>query len=172
MKKIKNRAFFALFLVGLSVICLIYFVILLIVNGDDWASARFNPTIYRRGVLISGTLTDRNGIILSTVDNKGSRIFAENSDVRRATLHAVGDLEGNIGTGALSFYSAELIGYNFFTGIYSRTNAGRILPLTIDSKLNVEAITAPLRLSSALKASTLRFESIVIGRVLPAFVLE
>ena len=142
MKKVKNRALFALFLVGITVICLIYFVILLIVNGGDWASARFNPSIYRRGVLVSGTLTDRNDVILSTVNDEGRRVFANNSDVRRATLHAVGDLEGNIGTGALSFYSADLIGYNFFTGVYRGTNAGRTLPLTIDSKLNVEALKA------------------------------
>ena len=93
-------------------------------------------------MLVSGTLTDRNDVVLSTVNEEGRRIFANNADVRRATLHAVGDLEGNIGTGALSFYSAELIGYNFFTGVYSGTNAGRTLPMTIDSKLNVEALKA------------------------------
>ena len=142
MKKIKNRALFALFLVGITIICLIYYVILLIINGDDWASARFNTAIYKRGVLISGTLVDRNGIVLSTICDAGYRIFAESTVVRRATLHVVGDAEGNIGTGALSFYSADLIGYNFFTGTFSRTNAGRTLPLTIDSVLNVEAYRA------------------------------
>lgn len=142
MKKIKNRSLLALLLVGITLICLVYFLILLIINGGDWASAQFNPAVYRRGVLVAGTLVDRNGVVLATIDDDGARVFADSSDVRRATLHAVGDSEGNIGTGALSFYSAELIGYNFFTGVYSRTNAGRTVTMTIDSELNVEALRA------------------------------
>ena len=142
MKKIKSRSFIALFLVAVTLLCLLYYLILLIVNGGDWASARFNPAIYKRGVLTAGTLIDRNDNILSCVDDSGNRAFSDNADVRRATLHAVGDSEGNIGTGALSVYGARLIGYNFITGVYSFTGTGRTLAMTIDSNLNVEALRA------------------------------
>jgi peptidoglycan glycosyltransferase len=97
--------------------------------------------VYRRGVLNIGVLTDRNGVVLADVTD-GRRSFAESRDVRRATLHAVGDPEGNIGTGALRVYAPELIGYNFLTGSYSRTGEGNKVALTIDSRLNVEALKA------------------------------
>ena len=142
MKKIKSRALFALFLVGIAAICLIYYIVSLIINGGDWASASFNPAVYRRGVLVTGTLVDRNDVVLASIDDSRTRTFADNIDVRRSTLHVVGDAQGNIGTGALSFYSSELIGYNFFTGIYSRTNSGRTVSMTLDSALNAEALRA------------------------------
>ena len=91
MKKIKNRAYVTFFLVAVTVICLIYFIILLVINGGDWASARFNPAVYKRGVLVSGTLLDRDDVMLTTVNDDGVRIFSNNLEVRRSTLHAVGD---------------------------------------------------------------------------------
>ena len=144
MKKIKNRSWLALVLVGITIVCLVYFLVLLIINGGDWASASLarNTVVNRRGVPLTGTLIDRNNTVLTTINEDGARIFADSYEVRRATLHTVGDLQGNIGTGALSFYSAELIGYNFFTGVYSRTNAGRTLNMTIDSDLNLVALRA------------------------------
>jgi len=66
VKKIKNRAYVTFFLVAVTVICLIYFIILLVINGGDWASARFNPAVYKRGVLVSGTLLDRDDVMLTT----------------------------------------------------------------------------------------------------------
>ena len=38
--------------------------------------------------------------------------------IRRSTLHAVGDPYGNIGTGALTAFAPELIGYDIVNGAY------------------------------------------------------
>ncbi|MCL2409711.1 MAG: penicillin-binding transpeptidase domain-containing protein [Oscillospiraceae bacterium] len=141
MKKVKNRALCALLIVGLMVLGLSVYIIRFALNGDDWVSAAFNSTVYNGGVLSVGTLTDRNGVVLAGITD-GSRTFAENADVRRATLHAVGDRLGNIGTGALTVFAPRLIGYNIVTGAASLTGQGRTVALSIDSRLNVEAYRA------------------------------
>jgi len=141
VKKVKNRALCVLLLVAVGILGVGFFVVRLAVLGDKWASAPFNTTVYRGGVLSSGTLTDRNGVLLAGV-SEGKRKFADSADVRRSTLHAVGDLNGNIGTGALTVYAPKLMGYNFFTGAYSRAGLGKTVALTLDSRLNVEAYKA------------------------------
>ena len=130
-----------LLLVAVAVLGMGFYLVRFVVFGHEWASAPFNQTVYRRGLLVTGTLTDRNGVVLASVTD-GVRTFAESRDVRRATLHTVGDLQGNIGTGALTVYASDMIGYSFFTGSYSRTGEGSTTALTIDSKLNVEAFKA------------------------------
>ena len=90
----------------------------------------------------TGTLTDRNGLVLASVDDNGKRVFAESTELRKAALHVTGDRAGNIGTGALTMFAADLTGYNFFTGAYSRDWAGKTVELTIDAGLNAEAYKA------------------------------
>jgi len=141
MKKVKNRALCALLLVAVSLLGVGIYVAGFAINGSEWASAAFNSTVYKNGALTTGRLTDRNGVTLSEVAD-GKRTFAGSADLRRSTLHAVGDLHGNIGTGALSIYASELIGYNILTGVYSRTGEGKTVALTIDSRLNIEAYKA------------------------------
>jgi len=141
MKKVKNRALCALLLVAVAIIGMVYYVVRYAISGGDWAGASFNSTLYSGGTLISGTLTDCNGVVLSRVTD-GKRAFADSTDVRKSTLHAVGDAQGNIGTGALRAYAPELTGYSIFNGSYSRTGEGRTKALTLDSRLNVEAYKA------------------------------
>jgi len=138
MKKVEKRALSVLLIVAAMIIGLCVYVVRLAVHGGDWVSAPFNATVYSGGVLSVGTLTDRDGAVLAGITD-GHRTFAESAEVRRATLHAVGDAKGNIGTGALTVFAPELMGYNFITGAYSRAGEGRTVSLTIDSQLNVVA---------------------------------
>lgn len=141
MKKIKNRALTVLLLVVLAICGLGFYIVRYAADGSKWASAGFITTAFSRGGLKTGALTDREGVVLASVED-GRLKFADNEDVRRATLHAVGDLQGNIGTGALTVYAPELMGYNAITGAYSRTGHGETVALTLDSRLNVEAYKA------------------------------
>ena len=141
MNKVRKRSFSVLLLVAVAILGMGFYIIRLIIFGGEWASAPFNATMFRNGMLSVGVVTDRNGITLADVKD-GRRIFADTSDVRRATLHAVGDSRGNIGTGALIVFAPELTGYNIVTGSYSRTGAGRQVALTIDSHLNEVALRA------------------------------
>ena len=141
MNKVKTRSLSVLILVAIAVLGMGFYFIRLLLFGGQWASAPFNATVFKNAVLAVGVVTDRNGVVLAGITD-GSRTFAESSDVRRATLHAVGDKEGNIGTGALTVFAPELMGYNFITGSYARVNTGNRITLTIDSVLNTVALRA------------------------------
>ena len=141
MKKVKNRAQYTLLIVAVAIIGIGVFLVKYLINGDEWASAAFNPAVYKSGTLTVGSLSDRNGKVLTYV-NEGKRTLSDSADARKATLHVVGDLQGNIGTGALRMFAPELMGYNILTGVYPRARKGENIDLSIDVKLNVEAYKA------------------------------
>jgi peptidoglycan glycosyltransferase len=141
LKRVGRRAQ-ALLLLTIAVLAgLSFYIFRLLANGSSWVSYPSNQTVYSDGILKLGTVLDRNGDVLSTVED-GKRVFADEKTVRLATLHAVGDPGGNIGTGALSKFASRLMGYNFFTGAYSRTGQGKNLTLSIDAGLNATAYKA------------------------------
>lgn len=139
MKKIKRRAYSALLLALLVVAGMGVYVFRLVNEGSQWATFRANQTIYDGGVLKSGTVYDRNGVTLASYKD-GSRVYADDPVVRAACLHAVGDFSGNIGTGAVTMFSDELVGYDVISGLTDPT--GGELHLTIDSDLNAVAYNA------------------------------
>ncbi len=141
MKKVKRRTMSLLCLVLIIAIGLSFYVFRYAVHGEEWASFGSNQTVYSQGQLMVGTIYDRNGMVLATVDGD-ERIFAEDKTVRKATLHTVGDAYGNIGTGALTAFSPELIGYDPLNGSYSLDNTGGKLYLSIDAELNAAAYEA------------------------------
>ena len=141
MKKVGGRANALLILAALILAGLALYIGRMATDGRNWVSFAPNKTVYSDGVLKLGTLTDRDGLVLSGVSN-GQRYYADDAAVRVSTLHAVGDLGGNIGTGALSAYASRLIGYDFFNGVYARAEHGKTVALTIDADLNVAAYNA------------------------------
>lgn len=142
MKKIERRAMMCLLLAAALLLGLGVFTVRFFLRGGSWASSGFNRHLYNTdGVLISGTVLDRDGDVLSTVNDDGTRIYYNNEAVRKATLHAVGDLQGSIGTGALSAFAHKLTGYDVVNGAFS-AGAGNRLYLTLDARLNYEAYQA------------------------------
>jgi len=141
MKRVGRRAQALLLIVLAVLVGLSLYIIRLMTDGRNWASHPSNKTVYTNGILMPGTVLDRNGVVLSS-SSGGRRTYAADQWTRTATLHAVGDPEGNIGTGALSQFASRLMGYNFFTGAYSRTGEGKKLYLSIDTGLNVTAYKA------------------------------
>ena len=138
MKKVTNRAFAALLIAALIVAGMGLYVFRLVRDGGEWASFYANDSVYTNGQLNEGTVTDRYGTLLAFA---GDSVYgyAESETVRKACLHVVGDLEGNIGTGALNAFRAELIDYSLLTGT---TGDGGTIKLTIDSDLCATAYRA------------------------------
>ena len=89
-----------------------------------------------------GRVLDRDGDVLSWVDESGQRCYYSNATVRKATLHAVGDPNGAIGTGALVAFADQLSGYNLLTGADNPFGQGNDLYLTLDARLNYIAYQA------------------------------
>ena len=141
MKKIERRAFVCLALAILLAAGLAVFLVKYFLDGGDWASSAFNRHLYdSSGVLSSGTVLDRDGDVLSEVVD-GRRTYYDGETVRKATLHAVGDLQGNIGTGALNAFADKLTGYDLLNGAFG-AQRGSELYLTIDARYNYEAYQA------------------------------
>lgn len=141
MKNIERRAVVCGALALLLTVGLAVFVFEFLFCGGDWASSPFNRHLYNRdGVLSSGTVLDRDGDVLSSISD-GQRTYYKNKDVRKATLHVVGDLQGNIGTGALNAFADKLTGFNLINGAFGAQN-GCNLYLTVDAYYNNVAYQA------------------------------
>lgn len=142
MKRLERRAVLCLILSAAMLAGMVLFVFRFTVRGGNWASSAFNRHLYNSaGQLKKGTVLDRNGEVLSTVNESGERVYTDGKNRRRAILHVVGDPAGNIGTGALTAFAWQLTGYNLITGA-SGSGAGNDLYLTIDAEVNEVAYQA------------------------------
>ncbi len=143
MKKIERRALLCLLLPLALLAGLLLFCVRWALYGGRWASFAANRHLYNaQGALRVGRVLDRDGDVLCWVDEDGGREYYPNAAVRRATLHAVGDPGGNIGTGALVAFAGRLSGYNLLTGAYPVLGQGRDLYLTLDARYNYIAYEA------------------------------
>lgn len=142
MRKIEKRAVLCLIIALALIAGLGLFCFRFVKNASDWAAYPYNRHMYSNsGQLLSGTILDRDGDVLTEVKD-GVRVYYPDATVRRATVHAVGDGSGYIGTGALTAFADRLSGYNLITGGYSPLGSGRNLTLTLDAYLNVTAYNA------------------------------
>ena len=131
MKKLEKRAIICLCLAGVLFLGLCVFVFRFVTQGDQWATFYANDHIYSQGRLSIGNIYDINGNLLASNTPEGI-VYSEDSLVREATLHAVGDKDGNISTSAESAFKSQIVGYSLLTGTYSLTGRGNDITLTID----------------------------------------
>ena len=76
MRKIEKRSIFCLILAALLGLGLAFFCFQFVVDGGDWASYPYNRHLYNNaGQLKGGTILDRDGDMLSTLDEDGNRIY-------------------------------------------------------------------------------------------------
>lgn len=135
MKRIRRRASAVLLPAVLILLGLGVLLSRLLLQGENWAAYSANSHIYHDGVLTGGTVTDRNGVILSQAKD-GEYTYAQEEAVRFASLHAVGDHRGQIGAGALRLFAGELAGYSPIEGT---TGRGGTVALSLDSRLQAGA---------------------------------
>lgn len=91
MKKIEKRTVICLALTLFLLLGLALFLVRFVLDGGDWASFAANRHLYNsQGQLSVGRVLDRDGDVLSWVDESGQRRYYSNATVRKATLHAVG----------------------------------------------------------------------------------
>ncbi|MBR1781514.1 MAG: penicillin-binding protein [Oscillospiraceae bacterium] len=136
MKQLRRRTLFVLFfalalLAGTVLLCARYFI-----HGREWASSGVNQAAYAGGALSSGALYDRNGLLLYDCATK---TYADTASMRTATLHLIGDQQGNIATGAKRRFARQLVSYNPITGLSAEGNK---VYLSVDATLNQLAYEA------------------------------
>lgn len=142
MKLTTFRSLFVTILATVFLLTLFLHYFNVAVNGKEFATYPTNEHLYDEGKIVrAGIIYDRDGNILAqTVD--GKRIFNDSKDVRCATVHAVGDLEGNVSTGIHSAYLKELTAYSVIDGVYDTDNLGNNITLTLDVEMCIAAYKA------------------------------
>lgn len=141
MKRIARRTalmwvLVAAFLGGLGLLA-----VTIVKNADIWAMNRANTHLFTNGTLqTGGSVFDVNKVLLVHSEG-GKRLYNDDSAIRKATLHAVGDKTGSIATGIQSIYNSQLTGYNLVNGVYTikKYGKGNNITLTLDSAVSAAA---------------------------------
>ena len=141
MRKQEKRAVICLVLAAILIAGIGIFGYRLVKNGGEWATFYGNTQIYTDGAINRGTVTDRNGVELLRCTPDGFE-YTDDYELRVATVHVVGDPQGNVSTGAISIFRSQLIGYDILNGTYDATANGKRISLTIDANANRAAYEA------------------------------
>ena len=136
MKQLKRRTAFVFFFTLLLALGMLLFCVRLAMNGRTWASSSVNQNAYSSGKLTTGAIYDRNGELLYDCETER---YGEGKLLRTATLHLIGDRQGNIATSGKKLFSDKLVGYNPITGLGSKGNK---VYLAVDSDVNQTAYEA------------------------------
>ncbi|MDO4731067.1 MAG: penicillin-binding transpeptidase domain-containing protein [Clostridia bacterium] len=141
MKSIRFRSIIIYILSVAFIFGLVLFTAKIFTNGNIWATHAINKHIAQTGSLsMAGKIIDRNGAVLAQTVN-GKRVYHDNQNIRISTLHTVGDNTKFISTAVQNSYRADLIGYNFITGLTTAGifGSGSDITLTLDSQLCSQA---------------------------------
>jgi peptidoglycan glycosyltransferase len=138
MKKISSRAVVTTLIAALVLVGLGVFVVQYFLEAREWVTYPGSPHVYSSGNISTGSVRDRDGVMVLT--NGSSRVYAEDEMVRKATLHLLGDRNGNIEAPLINTYAEYLLDYNTVTGIYNSSETGNILNLTLSTDACVTAL--------------------------------
>lgn len=140
MNRIAGRAGICLLLVLALLSGLVFFLIEYAVEAGDWVIFSGSPHVYNGGNIGCGTITDRDGVLLLELGDQ--RTYAQAEEVRKSTVHWLGDRKGNIDAPALSTYASELAGFDLLNGIYAYGNTGGEAELTLSASVQTAALEA------------------------------
>lgn len=140
MNRIAGRAGITILLALLLVAGLAFFVAEYVFEADDWVISTGSPHVYDAGNIGTGVVVDREGTLL--LDMNEGKTYASSSDLRKATIHWLGDRDGYISAPALTTYSAEIAGYDLVGGLYTYGDSSGIATLTLSAEVQEVALDA------------------------------
>lgn len=144
MNRIAKRSGVVSILVILLLAGFVFFLVEYSVNASKWVITPGSPHVYAGENFISGAVTDRDGILLLNMQGE-DWTYSSDAAIRQATLHWVGDREGNIEVPATPNYYEDVINYDYVNGLYtygSEAGTGGVMTLTISSQLQATALEA------------------------------
>lgn len=140
MNRVTKRTWLMCVFIGLLVGGMLFFLFEYATKAGTWVSFPGSPHIYNNVNLGCGTITDRDGTML--LDLTEARAYAEDSQLRQATLHWLGDREGFISAGAVSHYAGQMAGFDPISGIYNASGQGGSARLTLSAQVQKVALEA------------------------------
>jgi peptidoglycan glycosyltransferase len=140
MNRVASRSTIALVLAVILLGGMCLFLVEYILSAGDWVVFQGNPHVYTGVNIGCGTITDRSGeILLSATDE---RIYADDSALRKSTIHWLGDRYGYISAPAVAEYAEEMAGFDLLNGLYGYSGIGGGAELTISAELQKIALEA------------------------------
>lgn len=167
MNRIASRAMIVLALVLVLLSGTVFFVAEYAFEGSDWVMTAGSPHVYRDDRVGKGVVTDGNDVLL--LDTTNGKTFSKDPDIRKAYLHWVGDREGNVQAGILSFYGKELVGYDALSGTYRYGDAAGQMVLSIDSTVQTAALKAMGNRKGTVAVYNYKTGEIICAISTPAF---
>ena len=140
MNRVMSRAKVLLVLVLVLALGVMFFLGDYLINSGKWVHSAGSPHIYNAENIGCGQIADRDGKLL--LDLTGDRTYANIPSLRAATLHWLGDRQGNISAPALSHYAKEIAGYDPLSGLYAYGGVGGQVQLTLSAQLQMAALEA------------------------------
>ena len=141
MKTLAKRTYFALALACILLFGLLTFLVRYALFADRWVTFSGSPHVYtREGTLNTGIVVDREGTVLLSTEH--GKQYADNALTRRATLHLLGDREGNIPSPVIRNYAKYLVGFDKLNGTAAMEDGGGELTLTVDASVQTVALQA------------------------------
>ena len=135
MRSTASRTGMALILAGLLLFGLMSFLIRYAVFSDEWISHS-----NRSGVASIEQVVDRGGNVL--YEPHEDKAYADDALIRKATVHLLGDREGNIDPLLLKEYIPQLVGFDKIDGTYGVKGGNGHVALTIDAGVEKVALQA------------------------------
>ena len=140
MNRVIRRSRILLILVLVFLAGTAFFVGEYFIRSGDWILSPGSPHIYNASNIGCGLIADREGLLL--LDLTGQRTYSGSDSVRKATVHWLGDRQGNIRAPALSHYAKHIAGFDPISGVYAYGGTGGKVTMTLSAKLQAAALKA------------------------------
>ena len=140
MKRVAQRAWAMVALLAILLGGLGFFLGDYAMNASWWVSYTGSPHLSASSGMSAGTVVDRDGVTLLTMG--GGTSYAENTNVRKAMIHWLGDRQGKIWAPVVSEYADEMSSYDPIGGLYSFADEPGQIELTLSASLQETALKA------------------------------
>lgn len=140
MNRVTRRAGILLIFLLILGIGMSFFVWEFFRESGEWVTFSGSPHLYQNSSTGTGTVTDRQGVLL--LDTRGDRVYADDTLIRKSTLHWLGDRQGNISTRVMSGFVKEMAGYDYLNGLYVYGDTSGQAQLTLSAQIQTEALLA------------------------------
>ena len=140
MNRVAKRSTIAMLLVLVLAGGMFFFLAEFVLQADDWTVFEGYPHVYTGGNIGCGIIKDRDGTVLLSMED--GRVYADDLQIRKSTIHWLGDRAGYISAPAVSHYSEEMAGYSLINGLYSYSGASGEAIMTISAELQKTALEA------------------------------